>query len=178
MKGSPMKNALIAASALVLAAACVSAPAYREARQAGEAGYSSQIIEKDRFTVNYTGNSRQSASDVQNLALLRAAELTMENGGDWFEIVNDVTTEDIDVKQRLADSGFDTRTEFRRECGLLGCTTGAYPVTVEKSDLVTDAKVVYGHSMEIIVYQGTKPRDNGRAYNAAETAANLRSALN
>ena len=173
-----MKIAMIALSGLMLTAACAASPAYREATQAGEPGYSSQVVEKNRYTVNYAGNSRQTASEVQNLALLRAAELTMEKGGDWFEIVNHVTTEDLDVSTRLADSGFDTRSEYRRECGLLGCTTGAYPVTVRESDLETEANVTYGHSMEIIIHQGPKPDDDPSAYDAAETAANLRANLN
>lgn len=173
-----MNFKIVVMIAALLTTACASAPDYREASRSGTQGYSSQIIEKDRYRVNYTGDTDQSAAQVQNLALLRAAELTMENGGDWFEIVNDETSKDVDIDQRLATRGYRTRPNVVRQCGLLGCTTRAYPVTVLEEELATTERVAFDHTIEIVVHEGTKPADNLRAYNAVETAANLRKTLN
>ncbi|MEZ5997968.1 MAG: hypothetical protein R3B98_04680 [Hyphomonas sp.] len=164
-------------AAAILVTACAAAPDYREASREGAQGYTEQILEKDRYRVSYTGGPHQGAAEVQNLALLRAAELTMEKGGDWFEVVSGETGEDVSVKERFAGTGYTTGTALRRSCGLLGCTTSAYPVTVASDEFSKEEETVYDHELEIIIHQGNKPAGDTRAYDAPETAANLRATL-
>ena len=68
-----------------LLAACTSNAAYGPASKSGAMGYSSQQIETGRYQVSYTDSSPSKARDR---ALLRAAELTLLEGSDWFEITS------------------------------------------------------------------------------------------
>lgn len=74
---------LIAAAALSLAA-CASLAPYGAQRGPGGQGYSEQRIENDRYRVTYNGVG--APGPVADLALLRAADLTIEQGYDWFEV--------------------------------------------------------------------------------------------
>ena len=171
------RTGVIAACALTIAA-CASAPDYREASSHGGEGYSSQQIEANRYRVSYTGDGNDSAQEVRDRALLRAAELTLEQGGDWFEVTNALTSEDSDIRTRFEQRGFETEPRIVRECGLLGCTSRVTPVTTYGgTDRVEEVSTVYDHSMEIIIHSGLKPAGNPNAYEASQTAANLRAAL-
>ncbi|KCZ48432.1 CC0125/CC1285 family lipoprotein [Hyphomonas pacifica] len=173
-----MKYSLILAlCGLMITTACASSPDYRPALTDDGQGYSSQVIEANRYRVTYRGDTAQTSAEVQNMALLRAAEVTMEHGGDWFEIVGDETSGDVKTQQRLADQDITTRPELRRDCGLLGCTTRGYPVDVRRSDIETETRVIYSHTLEMVIHQGPKPQGNSRAYDAVETAANLRTTI-
>lgn len=173
-----MKRAIAAAGAALLLGACAGGPDYREASRPGAEGYASQQIESNRYRVSYTGDARQSAQTVRDYALLRAAELTLEEGGDWFEVVAAETSEDTDTRTRFENRGFETETRIVRECGLLGCTSRAQPVTTYGgTEMREETETVFDHSMEIIVHTGLKPPENPRAYDAAQTAANLRAGL-
>ena len=172
-----MRPIILCVSAIVLTTACAAAPDYREASRSGAQGYSAQPLESNRYMVTYTGDRHQSVAEVQNYALLRAAELTMETGNDWFEVVATDTDTDVDVRERFAGRGYTTETQIVRDCGLLGCTTRARPVAVATDTYELDEERVYDHALEIILHKGPKPRDNPRAYDAADTAANLRAAL-
>lgn len=86
-----MKTFAMALGALSLAA-CATAPAYGPASREGAMGYTSQQIEAGRHRIAYTDKDPGKA---RNLALLRAAEITLMEGRDWFEI----TAEYADVEQ-------------------------------------------------------------------------------
>lgn len=86
-----MKHLLIALGSLTLAA-CASSPAYGPAAKEGAMGYSSQQIEAGRHRVAFTDAD---AGKARNMALLRAAEITLMEGKDWFE----VTSEYADTEQ-------------------------------------------------------------------------------
>lgn len=70
-------------SCLVLVAACASHSPYGPATSGGASGYTQQKIEAGRYRVSYTDND---AGRSHDMALLRAAELTLQDGNDWFEI--------------------------------------------------------------------------------------------
>lgn len=78
-----IRSALIAAVALTLAA-CASMAPYGQASSPTGQGYSEQRIEQDRYRITYRGVGDQAR--VADYALLRAADLTIANGYDWFEI--------------------------------------------------------------------------------------------
>jgi len=77
---------LVAALAL---AGCVTAvgTAYAPAGEKGY-GYQDTRIESDRYRIVFSGDGATSPDLVEDYALLRAAELTVENGYDWFRIVS------------------------------------------------------------------------------------------
>ncbi|MBD7939864.1 CC0125/CC1285 family lipoprotein [Brevundimonas guildfordensis] len=73
----------IAASALALTA-CASLAPYGPQMGPNGQGYSEQQIERDRYRVTYRGVG--SAGPVADMALYRAAQLTVDRGYDWFEV--------------------------------------------------------------------------------------------
>jgi len=112
---------------------------------------------------------------AQDLALLRAAELTMERGYESFEVVS--RSSDV-----VEDRRPDTRVEFRRDyvvtrdCGLLGCTTSTTPV------YTSGGFGTYTSRDETIVAIEVKMSDrhageNAQVYDASELAANIRARL-
>ncbi len=174
----PCIPAHAAAFALVFVAACASAPDYREARRDGAEGYASRQAEANRHLVTYTGGEGDSARSVRDKALLRAAELTLEQGGDWFEVANSETSEDTSTDVRFESGGLEPSPVVTRQCGLLGCTSRVEPATrFGTAQRIEETATVYAHSIDIIIHSGLKPLDNPRAYDAAQTAANLRASL-
>ena len=81
-------KALFLAPALIFLGACASTQVYGPASKPGAAGYQTQRIEPNRFNVSYTARD---AGRSRELALLRAAEVTLENEADWFEITHSYT---------------------------------------------------------------------------------------
>lgn len=74
---------LIAVSALALSA-CASLAPYGPQQSAGGQGFNEQRIESDRFRVTYNGVG--AVGPVADRALFRAAQLTVDQGYDWFEV--------------------------------------------------------------------------------------------
>lgn len=90
---------LILIPALAVMAACATAPVYGPAKSASGIGYQSQQIEQGRHLVTYTDNDPIRA---RNMALLRASEITLMEGRDWFEITRE--TADIEEKRSSGPS--------------------------------------------------------------------------
>ncbi|HVY89226.1 MAG TPA: hypothetical protein VG942_10185, partial [Hyphomonadaceae bacterium] len=85
--------AALAAGALALAACATPTPYQPLGAETGvSGGYSSQRIASDRYRVRFSGNNLTSRQTVENYLLYRAAELTAQEGYDWFAM-NDRDTE-------------------------------------------------------------------------------------
>ena len=78
-----IRSLLIATAALSLTACASLAPCGPQGGPQGQ-GYAEQRIERDRYRVTYNGVG--APEPVADLALLRAAELALEQGYDWFEV--------------------------------------------------------------------------------------------
>jgi hypothetical protein len=74
---------LVAVSALALSA-CASLTPYGPQQSARGQGFSEQRIESNRFRVSYNGVG--AVGPVADRALFRAAQLTVDQGYDWFEV--------------------------------------------------------------------------------------------
>lgn len=81
-----MTRALLLALAL---AACATPSVYAPATGPGRPGYSELKIENDRYRVTYRNAGSEAAA--ADYALLRAAELTLQQGYDWFVVDNRTT---------------------------------------------------------------------------------------
>ena len=101
MKLSAKSLALALAGGLAVASCAYPTP-YQPATGSGfsRAGYSDEMIEPNRFRVSFAGNTLTSRETVERYLLYRAAQLTLEQGGDFFVMVN----RDTDHQQRTYNS--------------------------------------------------------------------------
>lgn len=90
----------IAAALLALStSACMTATPYQPETTRGRApgGYSEERLAEDGYRVHFTGNNLTSRDRVEGYLLYRAAELTLQNGYDRFEIVDRLTERDTET---------------------------------------------------------------------------------
>lgn len=57
-------------------------------------GYSEYAIENDRWRVSFVAGPDLSRAETERLALRRAAELTLREGGDWFIVADERSFEE------------------------------------------------------------------------------------
>jgi len=79
-----LRTIAFAAAALTLAACASSPPPYAPSASASASGYSETQIESNRYFVTYRAPRGADAALIQDYALLRAADLTLQNGREWF----------------------------------------------------------------------------------------------
>lgn len=95
----PMLRGLIGLAVAASLGACTTATPYQPYRAefAGgvHGGYSDKQIAPDRYLVRFHGNELASRDRVEGYMLYRAAELTVQQGYDWFQIVDRHTEHDV-----------------------------------------------------------------------------------
>ena len=180
-----MVAALAGATALV--SACATETAYRPATGSGfnRTGYSDIRIEPNRYRVTFAGNTVTDRDVVERYLLFRAAELTLQNGYDYFVMAD----RDTDRQARTYSTpgawgpgfgawggglwgprwgfygrGFGYRAWDPFWGGPWGGWGGGADVrTVDR----------YEASAEIVMFRGTPERGNVRAFNARSVAESL-----
>lgn len=166
----------IAVLSMLIMAACASQTPY-VAANGSNYGYTEQELTTDRYRVTFTGNTSTSADRVQDYALLRAAELTVQKGHDWFEVTS------RDHESESNSSGPATRVTrsttptTQTSCGLLGCTT-RHSTAYTGMSVETPARERqrYVSRLEIVMGQG-EPQDPNRVYNARELIESIRARI-
>ena len=86
-----MKRLLLLSLATVSLAACATPTVYGPATSPNAVGFSQTRIDQNYWRVTFHGGSGASAERVADLALLRAADLTLEQGYDWFRVTDRFT---------------------------------------------------------------------------------------
>ncbi|MGI4731581.1 MAG: CC0125/CC1285 family lipoprotein [Janthinobacterium lividum] len=78
------------ASATLLAAGCATETTYRPATGYGfnRTGYSERMVEPGRWFVSFAGNTVTPRDTVERYLLFRSAELTLQQGNDYFVMVD------------------------------------------------------------------------------------------
>ena len=146
-----------------LLAACTSNAAYGPASKSGAMGYSSQQIETGRYQVSYTDSSPSKARDR---ALLRAAELTLLEGSDWFEITSSFAERSEDSRSGGSSVSIGGSSGSRGHSSVgVGVGIGS-PLGGGNSGSVTEV-------LEIVTGKGDKP-DRPSVYDARSVDINLR----
>jgi hypothetical protein len=177
--------AIVASLALAgLLSACATATPYQPniPGQSVSGGYSEQRIEANRFRVNFTGNSLTSRETVEGYLLFRAAELTVQEGYDWFAIVDRNT--ETDRRTYVERDPFYSPwygpsygywRPYWRYYGGFGWRTWdpwwGDPFWADRMDVRTVTK--FEASAEIVMNRGPKPADDPRAFDARAVIANL-----
>jgi len=120
------------------------------------------------YTVSTKGDRRDSAQDVFDEALYKAAKKTLRKDFEWFRII-DKETEKETERTRGERAGFETRYERVpvRSCGLLGCTTSSqsYRTTEFNSGTPDRKETTYSVDLEFEMGVGTPPNSKN-VYNA------------
>jgi len=73
---------------LALGACATSSPTLYAPAFDGGHGYSHQQIESDRFRVRFDAGRDMDIDEAEDMALLRAAHITLDEGADWFIVVS------------------------------------------------------------------------------------------
>jgi flavin-binding protein dodecin len=170
-----MRRIMLASVTLALAA-CASTPGYAPASSPNAAGYSEQMIAKDRWRVRYTGASKTSAADAHDYALMRAAQLTLEHGATWFEVVDGDA--DVHSKNRYSiETGLAPDYAVQQSCGLFGCTTRAVPVMMRTQYQTVETRTFHAYSLEILMGSGEHFATASTIYDARDTFTTLKDRL-
>lgn len=157
-----MRTILIAAAASLSLAACATPQPYGPATSPTSQGWTLLPIENDRWRVSYRGLGPPEL--IRDYAMLRAADLTLERGGTWFEVYR----ESIDAgypggaRPSVGVGAGSSRWGGYRSSGVgvgVGVNlSGGEPTTI---------------LLEIRIGQGPRPDDRD-AYDAAEVARIIR----
>lgn len=171
--------------------ACTTATPYQAATKVGQAGYAEQQIESNRFRVTFAGNSNTPREEVENYLLLRAAEVTLQHGFDYFVLAD----RDTDSKSRFYGSGYGGYGGYggfggfypyygfgyspffgRGYYGGYGGFGGGYGGFGGGyggyGDDLRETKEYQAHA-EILTGKGAKPADNPAAFDARDVQRNL-----
>ncbi len=160
-----MRKLMIAASLLALAA-CATAvgTAYAPADKQGY-GYAATRIEGDRFRVSFAGDGATPASVVEDYALLRAAEIAIENGYDWFRVVGRSFDErekgGVGIGAGLGGGGRNVGVGVGGNLGSVG------------------ARKFFTANLEVLYGRGDKPEgdDRGEVYDARSVIETIRARM-
>ena len=178
--------AIVASLALSgLLAACTTATPYQPNIQGQKVsgGFSEQQIESNRFRVTFSGNSLTSRETVEGYLLYRAAELTTQQGYDWFTLVDRNTEADrrtyIDADPFYSPWYGPSYGYWRPYWSYYGAGYGwrgwdpywGSPFWGGSADVRTVTK--FQASAEIMLHKGAKPADEPRAFDARAVMDNL-----
>lgn len=162
-----MRILCILGVSLCLAACAATGPTTYGAADAKGFGYEETRIENDRYRVMYRGSGGMPPELVEDYALLRAAELALANGYDWFRVV----ARDLSGEERggvSVGAGFGTGSYGRRSS--VGVGVGGDLGRV-------GAQAFYTARLEVLFGSGEKPEDGG-AYDAASLTGAIASGGN
>lgn len=189
-----MKRVLTTAAVAGLLAlgACETATPYQPLGARGThatGGYADQQIERNRWSVSFNGNSLTSRQTVERYLLFRAADLTLQQGFDWFTTVDRNTERKTDYVGFGGDPfydgfgggywgprwGFYGRGGGGWRYGYGGAFGGAYGFGGGFGNDVDVRQISqYQANAEIVMGRGPKPTSDRRAFDARSVVDHLR----
>lgn len=166
MNTNQLRQVMTMAAVLMLLAACASQPAYRAADEEGY-GYSERQLTEDQFRIHFRGRGDDTGR-AMDYAMLRASELTLEKGFDWFDVASRDTLVDREQVPVATTSAVGVSYATVQDCGLLTCTKYYRPVpqyhtSVNMGDQRSEVEVI----MEVRMGKGVRPSDQN-SYDARE----------
>ena len=187
-----MKRALFAVAAALCLTACETETPYQPiAAQHGEdrGGYSDQQIEANRWDVSFAGNTLTSRQTVEKYLLFRSAQLTLDQGFDWFYSIDRHTDKQSSFYGYDSDPffggwgggpywdlyrpGFGWGYGYGGYGGFGGFGYGGFGGAPFDVDQVSRYKA----TVEIVMGHGAKPANNPHAYDAHQVIAHLQGSI-
>lgn len=154
----------VAILVILALAACATAvgTAYAPAGKNGY-GYSDTRIEEGRYRITFAGDGATSPDTVEDFALLRAAELALAGGFDWFRVVGRSIDEQekggVGIGGGLGGGGRNVGVGVGGNLGTVG------------------ARKFYTARIEVIMGKGDKPADGQGVYDARSLSESLRARI-
>lgn len=155
---------------------CASQTPYQPAEERGKVGYSETQLTENRYRITFTGNSRTPSETVQDYALLRAAELTLQEDYEWFLLASREQERDEQGGSSIGTGFGGTRTSVAQRCGLLSCDTvvSSSPGFGGVGFVTTQSGASsYTTRLDIVMGKGERP-DSIEIFDAQELASTLR----
>lgn len=172
---STRRLAVFAVTALALSA-CATSGLY-QARDA-ESGYAETQLGASHWRVEFVGDNFTSRETVETYLLYRAAELTAQNGDEWFAMSAPSTSEDVEIivegerPQAYRDRYW--RPRWRRRSRFFWSDVDPVgPMPYERRPVLESnvaERVHYSASVEIFTGRGAAPAG---AFDAAQIIARL-----
>lgn len=180
----PRRGRLVALALALAAGACTTATPYQPLGAPGNrvsGGFSEHQIEQNRFLVTFAGNDMTSRRTVETYLLFRAAQLTTQQGYDWFVTADRETNRQSNT---YVDRPFGG--PWGGWGGMWGPRWRYYgrgfgwrswdpwigdPFWGDTMDVRTVER--YEASAEIVMGRGPKPTDNVRAFDARDVMNRL-----
>lgn len=175
---NPVRARIAALGIAVLVAGCASETPYQPINAGSQVsgGYSNVRLSPDRYRVMFSGNTMTSRQTVETYLLYRSAELTSQQGFDWFEMAERNTDRNTRTYvDRPFSSGqygwWGPAWRYRRGPGWTAWDPyRGDPFWGDTLDVRTVNQ--YEASAEIIMHRGSAP-DQPRAFNARDILATL-----
>jgi hypothetical protein len=158
-----MKIRLLASLSLgLLLAACATPPTvYGPAAGPQAVGFTDYRIEPGRYRVTFRGGPGAPPQQVSDYALLRAADLAIADGYDWFRVAD---------RQTMASSNGGSRLSIGAGGGNGGYHSGVGVGLGTSFDL--SGGPALAQSIEVVMGKGATPRD-ANSYDARDVRKNI-----
>lgn len=158
-----MKRIVLSAICLLTVAACETPVVYAPAASPRSSGFTEQKIEADRIRVSFRGAGPP--AQINDYALLRAADLTLQEGYDWFRIVRRDQDMAPNAGRSSVSLGTGSTTFGRHSSVGFGVGLGTFDLSGGPMRTV---------SLEIKLGKGATPDDRD-VYDARSVARSIRS---
>lgn len=155
-----MKRAAVLLACLSLAACATAPTVYAPAAKAEGPGFSEYRIEQGRYRITFRGGPGAPPEQVADYALLRAADLAIADGYDWFRVV--------DRFQRVAARDSGPRVSVGAGGGSGGFRSGVGVGLGTSFNLGGGPSLA--QTLEVLMGKGAKPA-GGDVYGAREVRA-------
>ncbi|GAC13010.1 CC0125/CC1285 family lipoprotein [Aliiglaciecola lipolytica] len=137
----------------------------------GDLGFSEKKLSDDQYQIIFSGNAKTDTTTVKDYALLHAANLTIEKGYKWFEIIQSNTdVETKEVKKVVPDT--TANPTVTSSCGVLGCTITS--ASTYQGGAVVSERVADKINATLMIKMGNeKPANPNKVFDAKQLASNL-----
>ncbi|HWK43096.1 MAG TPA: hypothetical protein VNT30_00140 [Stellaceae bacterium] len=148
---------------LVSLSGCATPTPYQPATPDGRDGYTVQRIETNRFRISFNGNSVTTRQMIDTDLLYLAAEVTVQNGFDYFVVFDRTIDKSTSYQTTPSSSAFGDSFGWGHRGYVSAFGGGGLTTPISEYDAIA----------EITAFKGQKPANDPQAYDARDVLAQL-----